>query len=524
MIRLKQRNIGYFMILFILSLFSLSKSLPVKQSDNFQPGNDLVNCLNESADPCNDFYEYACGQWTNQHTPAEGFPIWSNWYLISHSVRPKIKDLLTRANSETDIEAIRKARKVYQACMNKDAIEAAGAKPVIKLVNDNGGWPLVMKSDEWKAKNLTWQQIHSRFLKTLGVEALFAIQMPPDVKNSSITRLVVSEPNLVLKKKELVDSKNFRQSFAYTGYKLRVTDIFLRRSSVEEELGNVSLLVELNNFEKELAEITHDEQGINNIDEWYSLMTIDELQELYDSANMTSPTAQINWLETIRDMFTLTPEITVNGSEPIIVPGKEFFPKFAALLNKTAPETIVNYIVWCVITDVSLYANDELRMLLSDFNNRRVGADPIGTREYDCVSLEQMGRAASYLFVKEHSSEESKEAVQELVGNIQEAMKNYIQQSTWLDNETKNLATEKIDAIIKFIGYPDEYTDSNINEYYAEFTPTDSYFENEMRSRVFQMKRALRELRKPTNKKEWPVEPKAINAYYIPVLNTMGEY
>ncbi|XP_015124902.1 neprilysin-11 [Diachasma alloeum] len=519
-------NFLSFTIILALSLISPSRLLPVKQNDNISPspglGNDVARCLDESVNPCTDFYGYSCGHWTDHHIPAQGFPIWSNWYIITHDIRPKIQRLLNETDSETDNEAIRKARRVYRACMNKDKIEEIGAEPLKSVVNDNGGWPLIMKPQEWSSKNLTWQQVHAKFMKTLGAEALFAIEIVADPRNSSITRLAVSEPDLILKKKELVAPGKFALSMAYNLYKVKIANVLQRSTtSSSEEQDNVSQLMELNNFESELAEITHDEQGIKEIDKWYSLMTIDELQSLYDSANMTSPVAKINWLDTIRDVFTLAPEITVDGSEQVIVPGKDYFPKFAALLNRTSPETIVNYIMWRVITDISLYANDELRELLTNFNEKRVGADPIGTREYDCVSSSQMERAVSYAFVKKHFSPESKQATMELVANIQQAMNQYIRQSPWLDDETKNLATEKIDAIIKFIGYPDDYNAANIDEYYSELEPTDSYFENEMRRRIFAMKKIMRTLRKPTEKNKWPIEPNAVNAYYIPVLNTM---
>ncbi|XP_063995296.1 membrane metallo-endopeptidase-like 1 [Diachasmimorpha longicaudata] len=525
-------NFRYFNVIFALSLISSSQLLPVEQNNRTPRatyGNDVARSLNELANPCTDFYEYTCGHWTDHHIPAEGFPIWSNWYIISHDLKPKIENLLKDTDSETDNEAIRKARKVYRACMNKAKIEELGAEPIKSIINDNGGWPLIMKPGEWSSKNLTWQQIHSKLERTLGTGALYSIQIVIDPRNSSVRRFAISEPDFFLKKKELIAPGKFALSLAYNLYKIKVANVFKRSESSlsqEDELlsegyDSAERYTELSNFESELAQITHDEQGIKEIDKWYTLMTVDELQQLYDSANMTSGTAKINWLETLRDSLTLVPEITVNGSEQVIVPGKDFFPKLAELLNRTSPETIVNYMMWRTIVDASLYTNDELRNLLITLNNKRVGADPIGSREYDCVSSSQMERAVSYAFVKKHFSPDSKQAVLELVANIQEAMNAYIRQSSWLDDETKKVATEKIDAITKFIGYPDDYDATKMDEYYSEYAPTDSYFENEMRRRVFMMKKIMRTLRKPTEKNKWPIEPNAVNAYYILVMNTI---
>lgn len=49
-------------------------------------------------------------------------------------------------------------------------------------------------------------------------------------------------------------------------------------------------------------------------------------------------------------------------------------------------------------------------------------------------------------------------------------MKQNIRQSTWMNDEVKNLAIEKIDAMTKFIGYTKSYSDDNIDNYYSEVT------------------------------------------------------
>lgn len=47
-------------------------------------------------------------------------------------------------------------------------------------------------------------------------------------------------------------------------------------------------------------------------------------------------------------------------------------------------------------------------------------------------------------------------------------MKQIIRQSTWLDNETKTLATEKIDAMLMVFGQPDGHNDDSVDDYYSD--------------------------------------------------------
>jgi putative endopeptidase len=47
------------------------KTTPAEESPNAIPGFDL-NALDKSADPCENFYQYACGTWIKDHpVPAD---------------------------------------------------------------------------------------------------------------------------------------------------------------------------------------------------------------------------------------------------------------------------------------------------------------------------------------------------------------------------------------------------------------------------------------------------------------------
>ncbi|XP_011304796.1 endothelin-converting enzyme 1 isoform X2 [Fopius arisanus] len=522
-------------IVLIFALIPLSQSLPVTPVVHNNPflsgfsrtislaaiANDLKGSLDESVNPCDDFYRFTCGHWNNRHPIQEGYLIWSNWDVIANEIKPKIQSLLNGNDSPTDNEAIRKARKVYRACMNGDKIEVEGVTPILLLLQKFGGWPLIMNPQAWKAKYLSWQNINTKMIMSLYIDPLFAIEVVPDMKNSSIHRIAISGPKTVIKKTEMssIDSDPVIQ--AYKEYKRTVASVLLKGSPQPPGLTMAEQLEDLHDFEKKLIRITDGEYNVKQLDEWYNLMTIDEFQNFYDKAVMAQPTARIDWLQTIAEVFSLAPEIGIYGSEKIIVVGKSYFQRLAALLGRTSQATIVNYIMWKAIVDLTPFSSKALTDPLINFISHRIGADPLGDREDDCVAASQMAKAVSYAFVKKYSSTEMKQAVTDMVENIQEAMVRQIQQSSWLSNMTKQLASDKIYHMTKLISHPDDYTAESIDHYYKEFKATDSYLENELQKTHLMLVELLRSLGKSPEKRKWLVEPTIINAFYGQSANTM---
>ncbi len=118
------------------------------------------------------------------------------------------------------------------------------------------------------------------------------------------------------------------------------------------------------------------------------------------------------------------------------------------------------------------------------------------------------------LYVKKHFPPDSKSQMLNLVENLRKAYAQRIRGLSWMSQETKQQALNKLRTLHPKIGYPDKWRDYSG----LEIRPGDA-FGNMVRARVFNWEYDVNRLGKPTDRDEWYLPPHTVNAYYNPVFN-----
>lgn len=80
---------------------------------------NIIAKLNESVDPCEDFYLFACGTFLNQTTIPDEKTSVDPASLLEDKMKEQLNEVLNQTITSDDISPIVSSKKLYRACLNE---------------------------------------------------------------------------------------------------------------------------------------------------------------------------------------------------------------------------------------------------------------------------------------------------------------------------------------------------------------------------------------------------------------------
>lgn len=183
------------LICFVIATIVLAVLLGIKEEENestadcgacttptcLEATSFLMQGLDTSVAPCEDFYKYSCGNWEANNVIPEGFGRYSTFGELGTSNSITLKKALEEPVPEGDDGSVSKAKYMYKQCMDLEAISNRGAEPLREIVGLNGGWALinVSEAEPWSLENNLFMEHY------YGSDAFFSFGLEADDFNSN---------------------------------------------------------------------------------------------------------------------------------------------------------------------------------------------------------------------------------------------------------------------------------------------------------------------------------------------------
>ena len=187
------------------------------------------------------------------------------------------------------------------------------------------------------------------------------------------------------------------------------------------------------------------------------------------------------------------------------------------IINDTDIELLKTYLKYVIVNDSVALLDDKTYDIAFDFYNREMsGQKEKKPRWKRAVAMidGSLGELVGQIYVKKYFPASAKKRMEKLVENLQRALGDRIKNLTWMSDETKKQAHEKLNTFKAKIGYPDKWRDYSKLE-----IKNDSLFENMMRVDAFEDAFWLDKVGKEKDPTIWYMNAHQVNAYYDPSTN-----
>ncbi|KAG4072943.1 hypothetical protein HA402_006623 [Bradysia odoriphaga] len=462
--------------------------------------------MDRTQDPCENFFEYACGTWNKKHVIPEDRSSISTFEVLADQQQVILKGVLEEEINSFDSAATIKAKNFYKSCIDLQEIRTVGDKPLRNVLESLGGWPVAVKN--WTTPAFSIESMLGRLRGEYSEAVLVELYVGADDKNSSVNILQLDQLVLALPSRDYyLKPSSEGDLVAYHKY---MTEIAILLGANSETAGTE--LQEVIKFEMKLANASMPEADRHDTSAIYKKITLPQLQR---------DVPQLNWHEYLQT--TLGDQITLQPNEPVVSYAMPYLIQMGRIFAETDRRVIHNYVIWRLVMSIMTHMIDDYQRERVEFRKILLGIQSERHRWSQCVEWtnKKLGMAVGALFIRDNFNQESKETALEMIHNIREAFNELLADIHWMDDETRAVAKEKADAMNERIGYPEILTDDEeLEKEYGNLTIVSVHFMDNIFSILkWDAQRNLNMLRKPVDKDKWATEPAVVNAFYNPNKN-----
>ncbi|HEX3878293.1 MAG TPA: M13 family metallopeptidase [Bryobacteraceae bacterium] len=452
-----------------------------------------INAIDRKADPCVDFYQYACGTWIKNNPIPSDQSRWGRFGQLQERNREVLHEILEDAAKPAANRdpVTREIGDYYAACMDVAGIDARGLdsiKPQLDRIR-------ALKDKAQIADLIARMQRE-------GMGSLFDFGSGQDFKDSTQVIAQADQGGIGLPDRDYytrTDAKSVETRDKYVAHMTRMFQ--LMGDAPDAAKAHAATVMKI---ETDLAKASLDNVSRRDPEKQYHKMSKQELQAL---------TPAFQWNEYLT--LTGAPSFQV-----VNVAWPDFFKALNAELQSVSLDDWKTYFTWHLMHAEAPVLTTKFVAENFDFYGKTLtGAQEMRPRWKRCVDYTDnaLGEALGQKFVEHTFGKEGKERTLGMVNRLEKAVGQDIEALPWMTPATKQKAMAKLAAIKNKIGYPDHWRD-----YSSVTIKRDDALGNSARADQFEFQRQLNKIGKPVNRNDWDMTPPTVNAYYDPLMNDIN--
>lgn len=169
---------------------------------------NLIYSMDQSSDPCNDFYRFTCGKWNNEHPRPETMTS-NDWFREKQaSIIRKLRQFLQQNVTANEPEAVTKVKLMYQACMDTEHMDNLQMEPLLHLLKQlqlpfipesfnvtlSERLKQIFNNNNNPRTTFNWITSVVRIKQYLGMDLIIGFDIFPDPINRTIKRIAFGTP------------------------------------------------------------------------------------------------------------------------------------------------------------------------------------------------------------------------------------------------------------------------------------------------------------------------------------------
>ena len=452
-------------------------------------GIDLAN-LDTTAIVGADFYQYACGGWMKNNPLTDEYSRFGSFDQLAENNRVQLQGLIEElaATQHPDGSIAQKVGGLYNIAMDSVKLNNEGMTPIVGDLQQIAA--IKQPSDVY---------IALAEMRKNGMNPYFYLYVGADDMNSEMNMVHTYQGGLGMGERDYYledgeEIKTIRE--AYEKHIVRMFEL-----AGYDEAQAQKAMEAIMKIEHRLAKASRSNVELRDPIANYNKRSLEQLKEEY-------PT--FAWGEFLANS-------NMGGVQELDLGQPDFIKEVETIINETPIEDQIAYLQWNLINSASSYLSDDFVNQDFDFYGKTMsGKKELQPRWKRAVSSVNgsLGEAVGQMYVEKYFPEQAKKQMLDLVGNLQTSLGQRINNLSWMSDETKEKAQEKLATFHVKIGYPDKWKDySNLA------IADDSYWDNVKRANQWGYAEMIDKVGKPVDKDEWLMTPQTVNAYYNPTTN-----